>query len=354
MVLRTIFSIVLLLAGFTGASGQADKKTDLPLLTVEEPFTKQIEVPPDAKILEFSHRFGTVTLIGWDKPFILVEGTKKLTAKDTRAARLAAEAIQIVAFEAVPNRLIMQFQGPGSSTEVDVKEKVINFVAHIPRWLALDLDFRHGLVTLSNFQSAVLLDHRNGDVKAENIEGKLQIRSKTGNITVNNAGKTLRMDTSEGTVHVDRVAGDFALQHQKGDVQVTNVGGTAIFNCYEAPIFASDIRGRLEIDSRRGDVECRRFQQALDVNVYHGILKAEPEKTLDSNYYCRVDDGEMILRIPEESSVLFEVNVENGRIHSDFYMPVWSEGKVSVAKGATKEGRNFISCWAKKRQCFIA
>jgi hypothetical protein len=95
-------------------------------------------------------------------------------------------------------------------------------------------------------------------------------------------------------------------------------------------------------------VECRRFQDALDVYINHGTLKADSERLLSNSYYCRVDDGDVILRIQEESSALFDVNVENGRIHSDFYMPVWAEGKISVAKGAMKDGRNYVSCFVRK------
>ncbi|MDX9753605.1 MAG: DUF4097 family beta strand repeat-containing protein [bacterium] len=319
-----------------------------PPITNQEAFTKQIMVPANTKILEINHRSGNVNVEGWDKPFILLEGTKGVVANDPRTAQLATESIQIVAFEKSGNRLALEYHGPGSSSDVQVEEKDVNFVLHVPSFLALDMDVRQGRIGVKDIQNHVSIDHRDGDVKAESIQGKLQIRSKKGNITVRSVKQSLRMDTRDGTVSIQDVGWDLAIQHQYGDVTINQVGGSVVFNGYEAPVLITNIKGRLEIDNRRGDVECLRFEDALDVYINHGTLKADAGKILAHNYYCRIDDGDVILRIPQESSALFDIRVENGRIHSDFHMPLWADGKVSVAKGAMKDGRNMVSCWVRK------
>jgi hypothetical protein len=338
--------LVILVVGVFGCNHSPTAGT--PAITEQDHFTQQIQVPVQAKILEINHQSGDVSVIGWEKPFILIEGTKRVVADDAQRVRMAAEAIQLVAFQKNPDRLALEYHGPGSSSSVKVDEKGIQFVAHVPKHLALDMDIRHGKVSVANMDNHVSIDHRNGDVTVEGIQGKVQIRSKEGAIRVASVARSLKLDTRKGPVDVKKVGESLAIQHQYGEIRVEDVGGGVVLNCYETSILISDVKGRLEIDNRRGDVECRRFQDALDVYINHGTLKADAERLLSNSYYCRVDNGDVILRIQEESSALFDVNVENGRIHSDFYMPVWAEGKISVAKGAMKDGRNYVSCFVRK------
>lgn len=339
-----LFSLVLFLSVFAGLSACQHPQSPPPVISDQETFTKQVQIPDAAQIVEINHRLGGVVVIGWEKPFILLEGTKHVIADTSSGARDASQSIDLQVRAQAPNRLVIEHQAMGRAGRKSVEERSVDLVLHVPRAMALDMDVRHGDVTVTNMQSPVSIDHREGDVEVESIEDKLQIRSENGDVAVRTVAGPFKLDSRIGKVRIEGIEGEVAIQHQDGNVRATNLRGKAIFNCYKSNLYIESVEGRLEIDNRRGDVECRDFAEGLDVYILHGTLKAEPGHVMTNSYYCRVVDGDAILRIPAESSALFELEAENGRIHSDYHVSVWAEGKVSVAKGAIHDGLNMVSC----------
>jgi len=61
-----------------------------------------------------------------------------------------------------------------------------------------------------------------------------------------------------------------------------------------------------------------------------------------------VEYGNIILRVPENASMLAEIRAENGSIHSDFNLPIAAESNVSYAKGAVNEGRPMVRLRVKR------
>ncbi|RJP21274.1 MAG: hypothetical protein C4527_23680 [Candidatus Omnitrophota bacterium] len=337
--MRKNFSFFYLFMGLSLAFGCNHRVPSTPPVADQEDFTRQVSVPSNIRIVEINHENGDLIVKGWEQPFILLEGTKKVVAKSVGDARYALQEIQIVAYETPPNRLVLNYQDTGSGARKNTVDERITYTANIPRELALDIKLRHASITVEQVANHVSIDHRFGDVKADAINGKLQIRSQGGVVGVHNAQKSVKIDSRECDLHIDRVGGDVAIQHQWGEIELSNVNGTAILNCQNSQIALKDIHGRLEIDNRRGDVVCDGFREGIRAYVLHGTLKLAPQVPVPQSYYCDVDNGNIILRVPEESSMLLDVRAEQGRIHSDFPMNVGAEGGVSYGKGVNNEGR---------------
>nr|HQH71337.1 hypothetical protein [bacterium] len=59
-------------------------------------------------------------------------------------------------------------------------------------------------------------------------------------------------------------------------------------------------------------------------------------------FECKVDTGNLVLRVPESASMIVEIQAVDGSIHSDFPMPVRAEGNVSYANGSINSGATLV------------
>ena len=347
--MKPITSLILTILVLAAAACQTVSPKQPPV-SDQERFTRQVMLPDTTRILEINHRGGAVTVKGWEKHYLLIEGIKSVTAATVQEARDAFEQFEITAYERPPNRLVLEAMKSSSHSNYDA---FIEYTVSIPRSLAIDLDVRHGPVLVSEIDSHVSIDHRFGDVRVESIGGKAQIRSQGGNVTVNSVSKTLKLDTRQGSVFISHIGGDVAIRHQKERIDITDVGGGVILNCLNTEIKMDGVKGRIDLDNRGGDVICENFEEGLRAYVNRGTLKLQPNQSVAQSYYCSVEDGDIILRVPEESSMLLEVEVEYGRIHSDFPMPVWAEKNVSYARGAFEKARHNIRLQVRKGSASI-
>jgi len=323
------------------------------LVSDQESFTRQIEVPANSKILEIHHRGGNVSIIGWEKPYILIEGTVQATAESVPMARAIVEQIEVVAYERPTNRLVLDYEGPPNVTKSTRETEGIDYIANVPRALVLDLDVKHGSLNVSNLQSDVWIDHRLGDVKVESVEGDLQIRTESGKkqpgiVIARSIERNLSLDTKYVKVDIEKVAGDLDILHKHGELTISDVKGAANIECQYAEIHLNRMQGFLKINNFRGDVVCQDFSDGIIAGIDQGTLKLQPNAPIIRAYDCEVEYGNIILRVPENASMLAEIRAENGSIHSDFNLPIAAESNVSYAKGAVNEGRPMVRLRVKR------
>jgi putative adhesin len=68
--------------------------------------------------------------------------------------------------------------------------------------------------------TAVRLSDGTGDVHAENLEGRAELRSGTGDLHVTGMAGPLRLHTDTGDVHVEAPASDISVQTATGNIDV--------------------------------------------------------------------------------------------------------------------------------------
>jgi len=209
-------------------------------------------------------------------------------------------------------------------------------------YLALNLQVREGSVSVSNLENLLSIDHRAGDVTVDSIGDRTQIRSQGGKVQVTNIAKDLKLDTKESELTIKNIKQRLAIRHKDGDIHVQNVNGTLIMNTMKGDVELSDMRERLDIDHRDGDIVANHFTGGVRIYLYDGDVRLAPQVPIPNNYYCVVDNGNVIVRVPPESSMLAEIEVESGSIHSDFHMPIWADKAISFSKGAINGGENII------------
>ena len=209
--------------------------------------------------------------------------------------------------------------------------------------MGLDIHIQAGSVSVSNMNNHTSIVHRDGKVNVNNIKGKVQIRSERGDITVHAVERILRIDSQESFINVQEIHDNVAIRNRNGDIRVHDVEGKVILNTLKGNIELNRIQGALDIDHRDGELICNRFSSGVRIYAYKGDVRLTPQIPIPQAYTIAVDRGDVILRIPENSNVLAEMEVQNGRIQSDYYMPVWADKNFSYTKGAINQGENIVN-----------
>ncbi len=314
-----------------------------PLVSDQEEFTRQIEVPLNAKILEFHHHGGNIKFVGWDQSYVLIQGTTRASAESVQMARAILDMVEITASEQPENRLVIDYEGPGNFGKNSNPDEGMDYTANIPYRMILDVQAENSIVLANSLQSDVYITLRDGDIQAETIQGNLTIeatgRKNAGDrVTVKSIERNIDLKTRHVDLDVDQINGETLIDHRVGEIRLTNLRSKVTLTGRETAVLLSHIQGLLQLDNEGGDVLCDNFYDGINAEIRNGTLRLEPKVPVTRSYDCTVKKGNLILRVPDNSNMLLELMAVNGSIHSEFPLQVSAEGKISYAKGAINQG----------------
>lgn len=336
-----LFAIFFLTAGCDNTIFPLHKNA--PLVTDQQTFTRQIEVSPTAKIVEAHHRGGNITIVGWDQPYILVEGTTRASGETVEMARATIEMVQVIAYEHPQNRLVLDYEGPEGFGRGKNPDERIDYTANIPRGMVIDLQSENGAASISKIDNDVFIDHKLGDLQVEEIKGAVSAKI-TGpekadcRAVIKSIGRGLSLTSSKINVEVSQITGDAQIHHSNGEALVFDVDGKLTYRGDKTQAQLTRIQGFLKLNNSGGDVLCNGFYDGINAEMKDGTLKLEPKVQVTRGYECNVVKGNLIFRIPDNSSMLLEIMAINGSINSEYPLQVSAEGKTSFAKGAIGQG----------------
>ncbi|MBN2329622.1 MAG: hypothetical protein JXR73_20945 [Candidatus Omnitrophica bacterium] len=316
------------------------------LVSDQENITRQIEIPANVKILEFHHAGGDLSIVGWDQPYILIEGVIRASAETVNMARAIIEMVEVVAYERPTNRLVLEYEGPAGFARGKIPEEGMDYTAKVPRGMILDVYSENGAVSVSNIKNDLFVEQKEGNVRVNSISGSVLVKAagkkKAGQkVEIASIERRLTLNSRFVDVTLSKVQGDAELRHSDGELIASDIDGKLTVQGGKSPIQLNRIQGFIQLDNHVGDVVCNGFYDGIRAEVKKGALLLAPKVPVVRPYDCQVIDGNLTFRIPDNSSMMMELMAINGSIHSEFPMQVSAEGKVSYAKGAIGQGQGF-------------
>lgn len=308
-------------------------------VTDQQDFTQQVQVPANSRVLEVIHFNGNVTLEGWDETFILLEGTKRATGTSVQEARGKLEFISIYPYEKAPDRLVLEYNGPNSILPFGRSDTGIDVKISVPRNMPLEINCRRGDVKISNIQANVKIDHKDGDVNVTSIQGQATIESQGRNVIVKDISQRVSAKTVDANLSIENVKDNLNINHTNGEVKISNIGGIIIFYGNKSQVHTNSVRGRVQIENDGGDVECTSCNGGIQATIKNGSLNLHPKSAMTQAVNASVDTGDLVLRVPDNSSMLADLIARQGSIQSDFSLPISAQSGVSTAKGAVNGGQ---------------
>jgi DUF4097 and DUF4098 domain-containing protein YvlB len=213
---------------------------------------------PDVRLATYD---GSISVQSWERPDVMVEVEKR------GATREAVEAIRVTATQ------------KGNRIEVDVKgprrESFTGFGV-----------YRSTSARLTVFvPERVELLARSGDgsIRAERVNGRLELRTQDGSIRVSHVSGDIVLNTGDGSIVVEKADGELSLETGDGGV---NVSGT-----FKA----------LKMRTGDGSIVCR----------------ADPGTAMTDDWEITTGDGGVSLYLPARFSANLDAHTNDGTIRND-------------------------------------
>jgi len=159
----------------------------------------------------------------------------------------------------------------------------IDYEISVPSWMPLRLTGTYLFVSIEGVQA---------DIQAATVRGDVAVRGGAGSVS---------LKSIEGDVSIEGATGRIELNSAEGDVTVTDCGGEIAAETLEGTISLSRITATVvEASTIDGDV------------VYDSAVSAQGQ------YRFTTHDGNVLLRIPENTGASVSVRTYDGRFDSSF------------------------------------
>ena len=244
----------------------------------EEP-RAQVQLETGEKFdLEIDNRHGDIEVRSWARNSLQIDYQISVWAKDEETAKEIASEIEIRiepdkdASGRATRALITTnypeewelWRNSGSRARVD-------YWLAVPQQTNLELDNRHGNVSVHDLRGTTSignrhgnvslgaiggdlnLDAHHGNVEADSIQGNVCFNGGHGNAELGKVGGSFEGDYRHGNLELDELGGDLTLKHRHGDAVVHSVGGVILVDKNHGRIALKGVRDTFHIDGKHAD-----------------------------------------------------------------------------------------------------
>lgn len=254
--------------------------------TKENKITRSFVLGENTEI-EIANKYGDINIENWDEDSVKIEINYKVTS--TKEAKLdkTYEAINFD-FKANSYYVVVKtvIEGRGSFwTDVsDIATSLfasgtytsINYTIYIPESNRISLDLKYGNVYIANYSGNLKLLLSNGDLKAHNLDGKVNLDITFGDATINSIAYG-NVEVRYGTFNLEN-AEELTLTGQSAEFNLGVVDKLVLYSKRDkisieevGAIRGSTYFSRLVID---------KIVQKFDLSTKYGSIKL---KEIDSN-----------------------------------------------------------------------
>jgi DUF4097 and DUF4098 domain-containing protein YvlB len=146
----------------------------------------------------------------------------------------------------------------------------------------------------------------------------------------------LDLHSGDGNISADNLNGRIALRSGDGNIQVNNGKGTFNVETGDGRVECRSLEGELKADTKDGAVRIDGVFTSLDLHTGDGSIDADARSgsKLASAWSLRTGDGSVTLGLPDGLSADLDVHTGDGHITVDF--PVTVEGGSSLRQNAIR------------------
>ncbi len=220
--------------GFLAVAILAAVMMAVPTAIAQEPIGEQFEADEDIRV-EVENLSGSVTVTGWDRNEVKVEG-------------ILGRGAERVDFDGDKRRLRIKVILPSHAR--NVKETILEI--RMPTKGSFESTTVSADVDVTGIKGEIHTDTVSGDITIDSDPIEVDVQSVSGDIELDVACDEVRAETVSGDIHIRRAGGTLDVGVVSGDITID--GGT--FERLDAEAVSGDIRLTGELEDR-GDY---RFQ----------------------------------------------------------------------------------------------
>lgn len=279
---------------------------------------------------------GGITVLTWDEPRIKVvahkkvvagseDEAKKLDASTQPTINVAGETATVDTNANVETRVVI-FGGDTRYVRSDVE-------VYVPKKVSVQVDTRHGDVSVRERAADVRVSNQHGDVAVEQIAGNVSV------------------DLSHGDVRASQISGDVNISGRLNDTTLADIGGAAHFSgeffgdmslskiakgvtfrssrtdmtlarldgdlsLQSGDLKVKSVVGAFRVSTRAKDIHLEDMNGDVNVQNTNGVVEVAATKPGQISIDNRNND--VIITLPAKSTFQYNLRARDGEITSDF------------------------------------
>lgn len=210
-----------------------------------------------------SNAWGDVALVASPDERLRLRAVKRVWAETAEEAQREADA------------LLVEVRRQGTSIEISVPRPMRRYQrSRVDFHLAVPVDVN------------VRVEVAKGDVEAEALRGKIDLRIARGDVKVRGHEGAAELDVVSGDIQLGTIRGDVRLDVRSGDTAAREVSGAMRGRIIHGDVAIQEV-GDLSLDVIHGDVAANRVTGSVDVETKSGditiALPASAHATIDAS-----------------------------------------------------------------------
>jgi DUF4097 and DUF4098 domain-containing protein YvlB len=197
---------------------------------------------------------------------------------------------------------------------------------------------------ISGISGSVELSASNGSVDLRNVSGEVQVEAPFSRIVAADLGETAQLRTQHASVQITRAAdliivaphsdvraeninGDLQVSSSNSDIQLRAISGGVTISAERSSVNAEDVRGPVEVETSHGSVVVKNFYEGVDVRTsYRDVTLVAAGHPVDD---IKVDNdhGEIRLVLPESSEFVLDASSESGQVRQVGFGTIAQKGR---------------------------
>ncbi len=205
----------------------------------------------DLKELKITNNFGDIKLLPADSKSIRIEAEVTVKCNDEKKARAYAnDAIEIKEGETTE----ISPKNPANWSANEYSKAQIDFVIYVPKQVQVYAGGSFGDIKAEDIEGKCKIENKNGEIKATNIKGDVEIDNSFGDITISNVEGKAEITDRNGEIKAEGIFGTAVIEGHFGDISISRVNGSAVIENRNGRIEAVDILGDVRIKNSFGDI----------------------------------------------------------------------------------------------------
>jgi hypothetical protein len=290
----------------------------------------------DLKELKITNNFGDIKVLSTDAKSIRVEAKVTVKCNDEGKAReYAKNAVEIKEGDVTE----LSPKNPSNWDKDDFAKAQVDFIVYVPKQVSVVANSSFGDIKVEGIDGKCVLENKNGEIKASDIGGDMDIDNSFGNIEVSNVRGKTDIINRNGEITADKVSGSAVIESHFGDIEATNIGGDIKITNNNGRITARDISGKADVENAFGDINLNKVKGGAAVESKNGRIEAEDvagnvkiNNSFGDIYFksASIDDGDIYAK------------TKFGNIDCEKPLQINKEGQDTVAQGKLGTGQNRI------------
>ena len=188
----------------------------------------------------------------------------------------------------------------------------------VPQQTNLELDNRHGNVSVDDLRGAATISNGHGNVSPHTIDGDLNLDTRHGNVEVGSIQGNVRFKGGHGNANLGKVGGNFEGDYGHGSLELDEVGGDLTLKDRHGNTVVHSVGGVIWVDKRHGRIELRGVRDTFHINANHANIHLDVVSPLSGDCVIKGHHVKVDLIAPADAFASIQASTHHGNISSEF------------------------------------